>query len=93
MTMRKYLVTVHEDGHVTALEFEEPSDMTLTNYQAGARDAAQQILNMLVCRKTAYDNAARAYASVGKTEEGREEIAKAHAFYYAIQEIRREFKL
>lgn len=27
MTMRKYLVTIHEDGHMTAQEFEEPADI------------------------------------------------------------------
>lgn len=36
MTIRKYLVTVHEDGRVTANEFEEPQGFVY----CGAREAS-----------------------------------------------------
>lgn len=36
MTMRKYLVTIHEDGHISAYEYEEPAGYT---YSAGEGDA------------------------------------------------------
>lgn len=36
MIMRKYLVTIHEDGHISASEYEEPAGYT---YSAGEGDA------------------------------------------------------
>ena len=29
MTMRKYLVIIHEDGHITAMEYEEPGEYNI----------------------------------------------------------------
>lgn len=50
MTMRKYLVTIHEDGSVTALEYDEPNGYSA--YQTGKRAAAREIVEMLRTRKT-----------------------------------------
>lgn len=34
MTMRKYLVTIHEDGHITAVEYEEPQGFVYSASEA-----------------------------------------------------------
>lgn len=45
MTMRKYLVTVHEDGHITANEYEEPQGFLYCDSEAAVvRDAYNQAL-------------------------------------------------
>lgn len=65
MTMRKYLVTVHEDGSVSALEFEEPSDQALTNYQAGSRDAVNTIISILETQQKKFLDLASHYREIG----------------------------
>lgn len=65
MTMRKYLVTIHEDGSVSALEFEEPADQALTNYQAGARDAVNTIISILETRQKRSLDLAASYREIG----------------------------
>lgn len=91
MTMRKYLVTVHEDGSVTALEFEEPADQALTNYQAGFLDAVHEILDSLESMKLSYINRVREYIQCGKMEDASEENGKAHAMYAAISLLKRRY--
>lgn len=93
MQMRKYLVTIHEDGSVSALEFEEPADQALTNYQAGFRDAVCEILKFLESRKMAYTNNSRGYVQCGKMGDCHDEVMKAHALYYAIAELKRRYKV
>lgn len=45
MTMRKYLVTIHEDGHITANEYEEPRGFVYCASEAAvSRDAYNQAL-------------------------------------------------
>lgn len=45
MTMRKYLVTIHEDGHITANEYEEPQGFVYCASEAAVvRDAYNQAL-------------------------------------------------
>lgn len=45
MTMRKYLVTIHEDGRVTASEYEEPKGFVYCASESSAvRDAYNQAL-------------------------------------------------
>ena len=93
MTMRKYLVTVHEDGQVSALEFEEPADRALTNYQAGFRDAVDEIHDSLERMKLSYLNKAREYIQCGKMENAFVENKKAMALYSAISELKRRYKV
>lgn len=91
MTMRKYLVTVHADGSVTAQEFEEPADQALTNYQAGVRDTVHEILESLESMKLSYINRVREYIRCGKMEDASEENGKAHAIYIAISLLKRRY--
>ena len=45
MQMRKYLVTIHEDGHITANEYEEPQGFVYCASEASVvRDAYNQAL-------------------------------------------------
>lgn len=93
MTMRKYLVTIHEDGHVTALEYEEPADQALTNYQAGFREAVREILDYLECQKLAYNSNSREYVQLGKMLDGHDEVMKARAIYRAIDELKTRYRV
>lgn len=47
MEIRKFLVTVHEDGSISAVEYIPPEDQSLANYQAGCKDTRTRIENML----------------------------------------------
>ena len=47
MEIRKFIVTVHEDGSVSAVEYIPPEDQSLANYQAGCKDTATRIEKML----------------------------------------------
>lgn len=45
MTIRKYLVTIHEDGHITANEYEEPQGFVYSASEAAVvRDAYNRAL-------------------------------------------------
>lgn len=44
MTMRNYLVTIHEDGRITASEYEEPEGFVYRASEAVVRDAYNQAL-------------------------------------------------
>ena len=46
MTMRKYLVTIHEDGHITANEYEEPQGFV---YCASESDVVRRAYNQALC--------------------------------------------
>ena len=91
MTMRKYIVTVHADGSMTAQEFEEPADRALTNYQAGFRDAVHEILDSLESVKLSYINKVREYIQCGKMEDASDENSKALAMYVAISLLKRRY--
>ena len=91
MTMRKYIVTIHEDGSVSAQEFEEPADQALTNYQAGFQDAVHEIQDSLESLKLSYINKVREYIQCGKTEDASRENGKALAMYVAIALLRRRY--
>lgn len=47
MEIRKFIVTVHEDGTLSAVEYIPPEDQALANYQAGYKDATTRIKRML----------------------------------------------
>lgn len=47
MEIRKFIVTVHEDGSVSAVEYIPPEDQALANYQAGCKDTRTRIENIL----------------------------------------------
>lgn len=42
MTMRKYIVTIHKDGHVSAIEYDEPSGFV---YCAGESSVVWEAYN------------------------------------------------
>lgn len=91
MTMRKYLVTVHADGSVTAQEFEEPADQTLTTYRDGFQDAVHEILDSLESLKLSFINKVQEYIQCGKMEDASDENGKALAMYIAINLLRRRY--
>ena len=47
MEIRKFIVTVHEDGSISAVEYTPPEDQSLKNYQVGCKDTRTRIENML----------------------------------------------
>lgn len=74
MTMRKYLVTIHEDGHVTALEYEEPREAATRDYNVGARDAYRRVVRRLNEEFLKYQDAAY---RTDKASEARNFICRA----------------
>ena len=93
MTMRKYLVTIHEDGHVTAQEFEEPAEQALTNYQAGFRDAVDEILDSLERLRLSYINKVQEYIQCGKMEDAYDENNRAQALYMATYQLKCRYRV
>lgn len=93
MTMRKYIVTIHMDGSVSALEFEEPADQALTNYQAGFRDSVHEIVDSLERLRQVYLARCREYIQIGAIENAAEYNHKARAMYMAISELRGRYKV
>lgn len=51
MEMRKYLVTVHKDGHVTAVEYEEPQGFVYSSTDA-YNQALRDVKTILEAEKT-----------------------------------------
>lgn len=47
MEIRKFIVSIHEDGSVSAVEYIPPEDQAQANYQAGCKDTCKRIENML----------------------------------------------
>ena len=93
MTMRKYIVTIHEDGSVSAQEFEEPADRALTNYQTGFRDAVHEILDYLDRLKLSYINKTRENIQCGRLNDAHDEDCKALALYWAIFYLEKRYKV
>ena len=93
MTMRKYLVTIHEDGSVMCQEFDEPADQALQNYQAGYRNAVDSILECLERHKLSYDNTARGYSQCGKMHDCYAVEQKYVAICKAIDDVRLKYKV
>lgn len=46
MEIRKFIVTVHEDGTISVVEYIPPEDQSLANYQAGCKDTRTRIEKM-----------------------------------------------
>lgn len=58
MEIRKFIVTVHEDGTISVVEYMPPEDQLRENYQAGCKDTRTRIAKMLSCEiKRAKHNA------------------------------------
>ena len=84
MTMRKYIVTIHDDGSVSALEFEEPADHAQTNYRTGFRDAVYEILDSLDRLKLSYIDKTREHIQCGRMGDAHDEECKSLALYIAV---------
>lgn len=56
MTMRKYLVTIHEDGHATAVEYEEPRDFVYSAREAAYNQALHDVTTVLEVEKARCDS-------------------------------------
>lgn len=71
MTMRKYLVTVHEDGRVTASEYEEPQGFVYcASESAVVRDAYNQALSDIKTILEAEKARCVAYGKIDKYGHG-----------------------
>lgn len=58
MEIRKFIVTVHEDGFISVVEYIPPEDQLPASYQAGCKDTRARIEKMLSCEiKLAKHNA------------------------------------
>lgn len=85
MTMRKYLVTIHEDGHITALEFEEPGQVIeeerragfISGYMAALMESRKKILEFRERRNDSRE-ANLMYAAVASVHD---EVAARMASY------------
>ena len=73
MTMRKYLVTIHEDGRLTVSEYEEPSGYT---YSAGEGDVY----------RSGYDRALRDVETILDAEKARCDT-NSHITAWAVRSI------
>lgn len=93
MTTRKYLVTIHEDGSISALEFEDPADQALTNYQAGSRDAVNSIISILTARRAKCYELASRYGSAGSHGAWRQAMLSATVTAACIEAIKDSFHL
>lgn len=51
MTMRKYLMTIHKDGHITAVEYEEPQGFVYDSTDA-YNQALRDVKTILEAEKT-----------------------------------------
>lgn len=86
MEMRKFLVTVHEDGTVTAIEYIPPEDQSTANYQAGCKDTRTRIENILRREiKRALYNAGLSEYGPGLKDMW---LIKANAYEYVLEKIR-----
>lgn len=71
MTMRNYLVTIHEDGRITASEYEEPKGFVYSvSESAAVRDAYNQALNDIKTVLEAEKARCEANSKIGKYGHG-----------------------
>ena len=86
MEIRKFIVSIHEDGAVTAVEYIPPEDQSLANYQAGCKDTRTRIEKMLRCEiKRAKHNAGlKEYGSVWQDAW----LTRAGSYEYILERIR-----
>lgn len=71
MTMRKYLVTIHEDGRITADEYEEPKGFVYCSGEAssvwgGYNQALDDVISVLEAEKARCN----AYSMCGRFDHG-----------------------
>lgn len=81
MEIRKFIVTVHEDGTIWVVE-----DQSLANYQAGCKDTRTRIEKMLSCEiKRAKHNAGlKEYGPVWQDVW----LTRAGSYEYILERIR-----
>lgn len=91
MTMRKYIVTIHEDGSVTALEYEEHD--VYSAYQTGKQSAAREIVDMLKTRKIKQMKRAQESANGKEWDRMRANIAGAVEDHLVLRWIENRFHL
>lgn len=85
MTMREYLITIHEDGHVTALEYEEPESVLdgerkeafRNGYNAALLESRKMVLEFRKHREDSRD-ANLMYAAVASVHD---EVASRFTSY------------
>ena len=86
MEIRKFLVTVHEDGSISVVEYIPPEDQSLATYQAGCKDTRTRIEKMLSCEiKRAKHNAGlKEYGPVWQDAW----LTRAGSYEYILERIR-----
>ena len=85
MTMREYLITINEDGHVTALEYEEPESVLdgerkeafRNGYNAALLESRKMVLEFRKHREDSRD-ANLMYAAVASVHD---EVASRFTSY------------
>ncbi len=86
MEMRKFMVTVHEDGTISAIEYIPPEDQSLTTYQAGCKDTRTRVENILKyeIKKASHNAGLSEYSPRLKAVWS----LKADAYAYILEKIR-----
>lgn len=86
MEIRKFIVTVHEGGSISAVEYMPPEDQAIANYQAGRKDTRTRIEKMLSCEiKRAKHNAGlQEYGPVWQDAW----LIRAGSYEYILERIR-----
>lgn len=66
MTMRKYIITIHEDGRITADEYEEPKGFVYCSGEDDYNQALADVISVLEAEKARCD----ANSKIGKFGNG-----------------------
>lgn len=86
MEIRKFIVTVHEDGSISEVEYIPPEDQSLANYQAGCKDTRTRVENILrnEIRRAKHNSGLHEYGSAWKDAW----LRRAAAYEYILEVIR-----
>lgn len=88
MTMCKYLITVHKDGHITAQEFDEPGDI-VNRFNNGVFNAMTFLARMADERVRELRQKAQGAAIVGNKEEAALLTARYKELEYFVPHVTR----
>lgn len=89
MQMRKYLVTIHEDGSVSAVEYEEPSDIK-TRFKDGLLSGMSFLSYMADERVNELRQKAQYAAATGCVDEAKLLTAQYKELEYFVPSVTRE---
>lgn len=86
MEIRKFIVTVHEDGSISVVEYIPPKDQSLANYRAGCKDTRTRIEQMIRCeiKRAKYNAGLKEYGPLWHDAW----LSKACSYDYILERIR-----